>query len=110
MLRVAEGKVQQAAGDKATHDENVERCNDQIKDRLAAFGRRVDIVIDAIDRENWTGRKPVGPMGRFVTLLDGREPMRLLFSTILGGLMCGFAVQNEADRNKLSRLIGHAIG
>lgn len=104
-LQKADDKLHQASDEKARLKKDVDDCRAQSKDRLAAFGRNVDLVIAAIDREQWTGRKPVGPMGRFVTLLDGRESMRRLFTHILGSLMCGFAVQNEADRNKLSRLI-----
>lgn len=108
--QAADDLLYQVTGARSAKADSLKNLQDTQKNALLRFGDNVDKLVAAIDRESWVGRKPVGPMGRYVSLVENSPPMQSLFSSVLGGLMCGFAVQDDRDRSKLQRMIRQHVG
>lgn len=73
--------------------------------RLAAFGQNLGTVLAEIDRARWHVAKPVGPLGRYIQLKDTEFQYRGVMESLLGGLMCSFAVQDSRDKNLLQKIL-----
>ena len=89
---------------------DVQACDNAINqarrsqtDPLAAYGHNIRAVIDAIQRENWIGSKPVGPLGRFMTLKDPRWSSTI--ESVVGAQLNGFVCSDSRDRPRLGNLL-----
>ncbi|CCO33264.1 Structural maintenance of chromosomes protein 6 Short=SMC protein 6 [Rhizoctonia solani AG-1 IB] len=82
---------------------NIKRLEDSRRNAINRFGSNLQHALVDIDRYSWKGQKPLGPLGQYVELKDGRwaELMRVY----LGGLMASFAVTDARDREPLSRIL-----
>ncbi|KAJ1302116.1 hypothetical protein OPQ81_000947 [Rhizoctonia solani] len=82
---------------------NIQRLEDSQRNVINKFGSNLHRALADIDRHNWKGQKPIGPLGQFVELKDGRwaELMRIY----LGSLMASFAVTDARDREPLSKIL-----
>ncbi|PCH39760.1 nucleoside triphosphate hydrolase protein [Wolfiporia cocos MD-104 SS10] len=106
---------QQREGIKSRVDQcqnMVQRCLDTEKSQLAPFGRDMDKVLAEIQRANWYGNKPVGPIGMYVKLRDAHTWAPLM-RVQLGNFMSAFALTDARDRSTLDRILrkygnGHA--
>ncbi|TIB65355.1 hypothetical protein E3P77_02739 [Wallemia ichthyophaga] len=67
-------------------------------DRQAAFGNKMPEIIREIERQQWN-EKPIGPLGRYVKLVDNKWSKVL--ESVLGGTLNAFACSNFQDRKKL---------
>jgi len=81
----------------------IRRARDRERDRLNAFGQNINVVIQRIERQTWVGEKPIGPLGRFVTLKDPQ--WKFPMQSQLGSLMFAFAITNNVDREALKRIL-----
>ena len=73
------------------------------KSKLAPFGNQMEQVIAEIDRRQWHGEKPVGPLGRYIRL---RDPMWAdLMRVQLGRIMSAFAITDARDRRQLYEIL-----
>ncbi|ORY25918.1 hypothetical protein BCR39DRAFT_542516 [Naematelia encephala] len=94
-VRYASQAVNQAEARLA----NLER---QKSSRLSAFGTRMDQFVEEMKRQRWEG--PVlGPLGLHVKLEDNQY--RDAFHSVLGSLLCSFAVTTWNDRTKLQVML-----
>ncbi|ELU44338.1 Smc5-6 complex SMC subunit Smc6 [Rhizoctonia solani AG-1 IA] len=82
---------------------NIKRLEDSQRNAINRFGSNLHRALVDIDRHAWKGQKPLGPLGQYVDLKDGRwaELMRIY----LGGLMASFAVTDARDREPLSKIL-----
>ncbi|CAE6468016.1 unnamed protein product [Rhizoctonia solani] len=82
---------------------NIKRLEDSQRNVINRFGSNLQHALVDIDRHTWKGQKPLGPLGQYVELKDGRwaELMRIY----LGNLMASFAVTDARDREPLSRIL-----
>jgi hypothetical protein len=71
-------------------------------DRLQAFGRGIKLIMDDINRTRWEHSKPIGPLGMHVKLLD--MTYKDAMHSLMGGLLCGFAVRTARDRQTLMEI------
>ncbi|VDB98254.1 unnamed protein product [Peniophora sp. CBMAI 1063] len=78
-------------------------AEESAQDNLAAFGRNMHHVLDAIQEARWHGETPVGPIGRYVKLRDGQWAGVLRVQ--IGRLMSAFAITDLRDRDTLSQIL-----
>lgn len=102
--------------DGAVHDRN--DCNDRIRGLRArleresgqegtfdpsAFDRNLGRVLQEIERDNRFTVKPIGPLGRYITLK--KPEWRMLLESHLNSVLSSFWVQTSADRNRLKAIL-----
>ncbi|CAE6540561.1 unnamed protein product [Rhizoctonia solani] len=89
--------------DISSAQQNIQRLEDSQRNSINKFGSNLHRALADIDQHNWKGQKPVGPLGQFVELKEGRwaELMRIY----LGSLMASFAVTDARDREPLSKIL-----
>lgn len=111
--------------DRATTDkERLERRRDEVRTELenarsrlanlkaqqtnplAAYGTGMEILMREIGRARWR-EKPLGPLGQYIRLKDLRY--KDLFQSMLGGLMCGFAVRYREDKDQLMGILQRCL-
>ncbi|TFY54390.1 hypothetical protein EVJ58_g8895 [Rhodofomes roseus] len=103
-----EGKTLKAQKDEAQREimnanGALQQHQDAEKNKLAPYGNRMDQVLAAIERTNWYGNRPVGPLGLYVKV---KEPIWApLMRVQLGGLMTAFAITDSRDRAQLGQLL-----
>ncbi|KAH9936685.1 P-loop containing nucleoside triphosphate hydrolase protein [Fomitopsis serialis] len=73
------------------------------KNKLAPYGNKMDQVLASIERMNWYGNRPVGPLGLYVKVQD--PVWAPLMRVQLGGLMGAFAITDARDRAQLGQLL-----
>ncbi|KAI0916775.1 hypothetical protein AcW1_007861 [Taiwanofungus camphoratus] len=83
--------------------EQLRRCQERARNKLAPFGSNMDKVLAAIQQMNWYGRKPVGPFGLYVDV-KGKQWAPLM-RVQLGSLMNGFVITDARDRQLLDNLL-----
>ncbi|KZT09323.1 P-loop containing nucleoside triphosphate hydrolase protein [Laetiporus sulphureus 93-53] len=81
------------------------RCAERERNKLAPFGNQMDQVLQDIQRTQWFGNKPVGPLGMYVNVKDPQQ-WAALFRVTLGSLMSAFAITDPRDRATLHNLLG----
>ncbi|KAJ2914708.1 hypothetical protein MD484_g5713, partial [Candolleomyces efflorescens] len=86
--------------------EMANRARASMRDTWIPYGQNIKAVLDEIDRCQWIGDKPLGPLGRYV---KAREPEK--WGDILRGqlltLLTAFAITNPKDRDQLKRILAH---
>ncbi|KAL7411312.1 P-loop containing nucleoside triphosphate hydrolase protein [Mrakia frigida] len=70
---------------------------------LAAYGKDLHLLIAQIQSKTWRGEKPLGPLGLGVKLKDERYSN--LVQSVLGPVLCSFAVTHAQDRYQLLTLL-----
>jgi len=75
----------------------------QSTDCLSAFGYNLKLVLEDIRRARWAHSPPIGPLGLHVRLDD--MIYKDAFHSILGGLMCGFAVRDPTDKATMLKIL-----
>lgn len=70
---------------------------------LEKFGNNIGVVMDRIKRATWRAGPPLGPLGQYVQLED--ESYRGVLESLLGSLMCQFAVRCDEDRLTLLKIL-----
>lgn len=72
------------------------------KNRLEAFGKNIDLVMNEIKRARWHRSPPIGPIGQYVKLKD------MSYSTAvqswMGGTLCSFIVLDSHDYSTLQQI------
>lgn len=98
--------------ESASHSSSLQNKVNSLKgektDRVGLFGTGIHRVLQEIDRAQWTGPKPLGPLGQYIHLLDERYGP--VIHSIMGEAMCGFSVRNASDRTKLLDILRRAQG
>ncbi|KAH8117573.1 P-loop containing nucleoside triphosphate hydrolase protein [Phellopilus nigrolimitatus] len=98
-----ERKGNDANGEMENCANQIDQIARQANDRIAAFGNNLPQMLHKIEGMKWHGRKPLGPLGRFVSLRDQRWAD--LMRSTLGGMMTSFAVTDGRDRTALKQLL-----
>ena len=70
---------------------------------MATFGTGLDHVFKEFDRAKWVDSRPLGPLGAYVELLD--TGYQKTMSSLLGQLMCCFAVKCSQDKQTLMEIL-----
>ena len=55
------------------------RASASLKNASSNFGSKAAEISDDINRSNWTGEKPIGPLGQFIELIDNKYCMFLIY-------------------------------
>jgi structural maintenance of chromosomes protein 6 len=76
----------------------------QIHNKLAAFGKNMNQVMERIQQSHWYGKRPVGPFGQYVKVRDPGRWAGIMRNQI-GGLMSSFAVTDARDRAQLRKIL-----
>jgi len=84
---------------------NIQQCSRKDNDKFRLFGNRIQEVMAVVEKESWTGEKPVGPFGLYVEVKD--QSWATVMRVQLGGLMTSWAVTNNRDRIKLRKILDH---
>lgn len=78
-------------------------------DPLAAFGRNLRAVYQAIDRAQWVHSKPIGPLGMHVSLKDSEARYQRLLDTMLSSTLTSWAVRDWRDKRTLLSIFQQCI-
>ncbi|KAI5454933.1 Structural maintenance of chromosomes protein 6 [Naganishia albida] len=78
-------------------------------DPLAAFGRNLRAVYQAIDRAQWVHSKPIGPLGIHVSLKDSEARYQRLLDTMLSSTLTSWAVRDWRDKRTLLSIFQQCI-
>ena len=98
--------LEQLKSDIEGDQKHLQIIADREKSKLAPFGNNMEQVLAAIERTQWRGERPVGPLGRFVKVRDPKkwaDVMRIM----LGSMMSAFAITHPADRKTLESILKH---
>lgn len=101
------GKVQ--AEDKRLQNEimqcdaAIQHWTDAATGDLNKFGKNMRSLLQEIERQQWSGRKPVGPFGRYIKVKDPQWVS--LLQAQIGRHMYSFVVENSADKFKLLNML-----
>ncbi|KAI0647716.1 P-loop containing nucleoside triphosphate hydrolase protein [Trametes meyenii] len=85
-------------------EEQIRRCVEMEKSKLAQYGSNMDRLLSDINRAQWFGQRPVGPFGMFVKVKDPERWGRLL-RVVIGGAMSNFAITDARDRPALAKML-----
>jgi len=81
----------------------------QLEQRLTnkwnIYGSRIGEVIQQVDRTEWRGGKPIGPLGDYVELRQREWIIPVKVS--IGNLMGSWIVEHADDRLKLKDILAH---
>ena len=86
--------------------EQIQRCVEQQNNSLAPYGRNLKNVVERIEKMNWHGQKPLGPLGVYVKVKD--RVWADLLRIVLGSHMSSFAVTDGRDLHVLKRLLSES--
>ncbi|TFY72836.1 hypothetical protein EVG20_g177 [Dentipellis fragilis] len=84
-------------------DSEKSRCLQKQQNALSVYGQNMDQLLDRINRTQWRGQKPVGPLGKYIKAKSTDTPVVLRH--VLGSHMNSFACTNYDDRNLLKRML-----
>ena len=73
------------------------------RNKLAPYGHDMERVLADIQRAQWHGRPPVGPLGKYVRVKD--QMWAPVMRVRLGGLMTAFAITDARDRKTLDQIL-----
>jgi hypothetical protein len=80
---------------------------------LTQFGRNVPKILQAIERETRFRRKPIGPLGSFVSMNEnvpgGGKKWAIAISAVIGGALGTFTVDNFSDQKILNGIIQNFV-
>lgn len=82
----------------------IQKAKEQEQNNLAPYGKDIKRVLAQIERMQWQGQMPVGPLGVYVKVKEPQKWAPLLRSQ-LGGYMTAFACTDARDRPQLKRLL-----
>ena len=105
-----QGKALQAQRDDAQKEivnaeGELRQCGEAERNKLAPYGNNMAEILATIERMQWHGNKPVGPLGLYVKVKD---PLWApLMRVQLGNLMTAFAISDGRDRAQLNKLLAH---
>jgi chromosome segregation ATPase len=106
-LRVLENEFSVAKDQVSKGKDAIANLKRQETNRLSAFGPRMGNILKDIDEceraGNWRGAKPIGPFGLYVKLND--QKYRRVVESLLDPLLNSFAVDNDADYQRLQRIL-----
>ncbi|KAI0826719.1 hypothetical protein BC628DRAFT_1418807 [Trametes gibbosa] len=88
-------------------DQQISRCADMEKSKLAQFGSQMEQVLAHIRQRKWHGRPPVGPFGLYVKVKDA-EKCGPLLRVVIGNAMGNFAITDGRDRQALNDILKRA--
>ena len=98
----AKQDVETASGNYRRAIDNHRSLEARVNNKLEPFGRKIDMVMEAIKGERWI-HPPVGPLGKHVHLSDPKY--RDVLQGLLGAFMCSFAVRTKQDSVTLRRVL-----
>jgi chromosome segregation ATPase len=84
-------------------DAAIQHWTDAATGDLNKYGKNMRSLLQEIERQQWSGRRPVGPFGRHIKVKD-RRWISLLQAQI-GRHMYSFVVENSADKFKLLNML-----
>ena len=81
--------------------ELLHQLNSAEKDSLSPFDRRMRLLVQEIEKERGFRQKPIGPLGRYVTLLDNK--WMDIVEQFFGNTLNAFVVTSHTDAELLKR-------
>lgn len=81
----------------------LQQCGEAERNKLAPYGNNMAEILATIERMQWHGNKPVGPLGLYVKVKD--PVWAPLMRVQLGNLMTAFAITDGRDRVQLNKLL-----
>ncbi|KAF9257497.1 P-loop containing nucleoside triphosphate hydrolase protein [Marasmius fiardii PR-910] len=85
----------------------IQRCSQMESNRYVAYGNNISAVLQKIANTRWRGDRPLGPLGEFVKVKDGKKWSRLLRQQ-LGRYLTAFAVTNAQDQKALRAMLNES--
>jgi hypothetical protein len=85
-------------------EQMIERCVQQEKNSLAAYGRDIKGVLERIEKMRWLGDLPLGPLGVNVKVKEPEKWAELLRGQ-LGKYLTAFAITDARDRPQLKKVL-----
>jgi chromosome segregation ATPase len=102
--QAAQERVQQIQGNL-----NALRQRQGSGDPLAAFGRNLRAVYQAIDRTQWVHSKPIGPLGMHVSIKTSETRYQKLLDVMLSSSLTSWAVRDSRDKRTLLNIFQQCI-
>ncbi|CAH1756354.1 7503_t:CDS:10 [Entrophospora sp. SA101] len=100
---LAEQQKQQASEEIGQHELLLNQLNDQKANNMIVYGNSIPAVLRDIDRETRWRKKPIGPLGLYVTL--SKPNWSEVLESVIGRTLNAFAVRNYQDRSLLSDIL-----
>ncbi|KAJ6525222.1 hypothetical protein DFH09DRAFT_173736 [Mycena vulgaris] len=100
---VAEARKNELRAEVSTCQQAVQNCQRAEQDRYAAYGKDIQRVVEQVNRANWHGEKPLGPLGIYVTVRD--NTWAELLRNQLGQLLSSFAVTDARDIGPMKQIL-----
>jgi chromosome segregation ATPase len=98
-----EGQLQRNQEDITRYENLLQQLSEQKSNNLKIFGPTIPDVISAINREkNWY-KKPVGPFGLHIKLLN--PEWSEILESVIGSTLSTFAVHNHKDQKLLADIM-----
>lgn len=97
-LHGAESKADQIESD-------IRAARESQRDSIHSFGHASRQVSERLG-SNWTGSKPIGPIGRHVQIKPEHQKWSTCIESVLGPQLNGWIVTTNEDKVKLSKLFG----
>lgn len=96
-------RIENARQDIVSTQSQLDLITQRERNKLAPFGNNMEHVLADIQRQQWHGRPPVGPLGRYVHVRD--QAWAPVLRVRLGGLMSAFAITDGRDRKALDQIL-----
>lgn len=98
-----EGLLKKKRGETGDAEKQLANLNNNRGDIWAGFDAKMPGLLRAIQNDNSFDKKPIGPMGRHIKLLD--STWSSVLESVLNGVLTSFLVTSKADQLRLSNLL-----
>ncbi|KIY45213.1 P-loop containing nucleoside triphosphate hydrolase protein [Fistulina hepatica ATCC 64428] len=103
----ADAKTQRLRSDVTRCEMNLEMAKQQERDAFVPYGNDIRGVRDQIQRLQWRGNTPLGPLGYYVAAKDPQTWGRVLRQQ-MGSMLFAFVVTNSQDREQLKKILAQS--
>ncbi|KAG7088218.1 hypothetical protein E1B28_012235 [Marasmius oreades] len=85
----------------------IQRCDEMENNRYLAYGNHISSVLQRIAKTRWRGDRPLGPLGEYVKVKEGKKWAPLLRHQ-LGRQLTAFAVTDAQDQKTLRTILNES--
>ncbi|KAL1668799.1 P-loop containing nucleoside triphosphate hydrolase protein [Schizophyllum commune] len=99
-----QGRQSQLQTEIQNCDVELDRAKRANHDQFVNYGRDIQRVVQEVERSQWYGERPIGPIGRYVKARDPRK-WGILLSWQLRGVLDAFVVTDQRDRKQMQTIL-----
>ena len=99
-----QGRQSQLQTEIQNCDVELDRAKRANHDQFVNYGRDIQRVVQEVERSQWYGERPIGPIGRYVKAKDPRK-WGILLSWQLRGVLDAFVVTDQRDRKQMQTIL-----